>query len=90
MRKRHWDAISKATRGASPAFTALKLGKVLDMNLHEHAREISGIVHVAVREDRIEATLAKLHLCWKYVDFALTAHEKFQDKVLLVQVSCLC
>lgn len=75
MRPRHWGALlEKVAHGAAPFSSperdpTLRLGALLDLRLHEHANDVEETCDQAVKEAKMEETLAKLSAAWGGVEW---------------------
>ena len=86
MRPRHWDLLGKATK---KEFTPphldpnLKLQGLLNLQLHEFGADVEEITDQAIKEEKMEDTLAKLKETWAAVVFLSDPYKPGSDVMLL-------
>jgi dynein heavy chain len=79
MRPRHWDLLMKAT---SKTFMPphedpeMKLQGLLDLNLHEFTADVEEICDQAIKEEKMEETLARLKEGWSAVAFVAEPYKE--------------
>lgn len=80
MRPRHWGALIKVTK--RPDFRPptinndIILGDVLSLNLHKISNDVEEICDQAVKEEKIEQTLAQMEERWSKINFTMSPYKK--------------
>ena len=86
MRPRHWALLMKATK---KTFTpphedpAMRLQNLLDLGMHEYVADVEEICDQALKEEKMEETLAKLDNAWKGVSWVAEPYKEGSDVSLL-------
>ena len=78
MRPRHWDALMKATgKEFTPphADPDLQLGGLLALDLHLFTNDVEEITDQAVKEEKMENTLAALSERWRTIEFNMSPYK---------------
>ena len=86
MRPRHWDLLMKATdKVFKPPHEdeQMTLKSLLDLNLHEYKESVEEISDQAMKEEKMEGTLAKLSEFWSGVEFVEEEYQQGSDIKLL-------
>ena len=77
LRERHWKKLMDVTKKSFDTNTdSLSLGKLMAMNLHEHAEAISDIVNGANKELGIENALKQIETTWRTMRFTIVKYTK--------------
>ncbi len=80
MRDRHWNNLIETTgkKDFNPPTKneAMLLGEVLSLNLYSISNEVEEICDQAVKEEKIEETLAQMEKRWSNVVFVMTPYKK--------------
>jgi len=90
MRDRHWKLLQEATSiqfTPPPEDPDLKLAGLLALNLHEFSNEVEEITDQALKEEKMETTLAKLEEVWQVVVWLSEPYKEDDDSVLLLKMS---
>ena len=80
MRHRHWEALIKVTK--KPDFSPptinndMVLGNVLSLNLHKISNDVEEICDQALKEEKIEQTLAQMEDRWSKIIFTMNPYKK--------------
>ena len=80
MRPRHWEALSKITK--RPDFVPptvnsdMVLGDVLSLNLYKISNDVEEICDQAIKEEKIEQTLAQMEERWSKIIFTMNPYKK--------------
>jgi len=86
MRPRHWSLLMEATgKSFKPPHEdkGMTLESLLDLNLHEYKESIEEISDQAMKEEKMEVTLAKLAEFWEAVVFVEEDYKQGSDIKLL-------
>ncbi len=86
MRPRHWSALMEATsKTFKPPHedTNMTLKSLLDLNLHEYKENVEEISDQAMKEEKMEQTLAKLAEFWQAVVFVEEEYKQGSEIKLL-------
>ena len=88
MRPRHWATLMGKVAKHAP-FTSpheeptLKLGALLDLHLHDHSADVEEICDQALKEAKMEDTLAKLKAAWASVEWHGEPYKEGSDVMYL-------
>ncbi|CAN0458284.1 unnamed protein product, partial [Ectocarpus sp. 12 AP-2014] len=78
MRPRHWMMLMKATgKDFVPPYQdpQLKLGGLLALNLHEFSSDVEEIADQAIKEEKMEVTLAQLAERWNNIVWGMDPYK---------------
>ena len=78
MRDRHWEALKAVTKkDFTPPYKDQEqlLGGILDLNLHEFTGDVEDICDQAVRELKIENSIASLSERWLSIDWVMETYK---------------
>ena len=90
MRDRHWALLQTATGiqfTPPPMDPELKLAGLLALNLHEFSNEVEEITDQALKEEKMETTLAKLEEVWQLIEWVEEPYKEDDDSVKLLRMS---
>ena len=91
MRQRHWEALMHATKTkfVTPFENEdLLLRDVAQLDLHQHTEQVDDITDQALKEAKMEESLAKLKETWRDIIFTFEDHETSDGgKVQLIKLA---
>jgi dynein heavy chain len=90
MRPRHWELLMKATgKTFKPPHEDpnMKLTNLLELGLHDYTDAVDEICDQALKEEKMEDTLARLKEAWASIVFETEAFDEGYSDVLLVKMS---
>ena len=74
MRDRHWKLLMTITGVEFERGASFCLADLLKLQLHKYVDDVGEVVDRAVKEDKMEQTLAKLKVTWAAVEFEFDQH----------------
>jgi dynein heavy chain len=74
MRERHWKLLMTVTGVEFDMGSDFSLAHLTALQLHKFVDDVGEVVDRAVKEDKMEQTLAKLKVTWAVVDFEFDQH----------------
>lgn len=74
MRERHWKLLMKVTGVEFAMGADFSLAHLTALQLHKFVDDVGEVVDRAVKEDKMEQTLAKLKVTWAVIEFEFDQH----------------
>ena len=80
MRHRHWHMLKKVTSGESSILPCesdeVLLSNILDLHLHNFVNEVEEICDQAMKEEKMEKTLAQIESRWSSIGFIMNPFKR--------------
>jgi dynein heavy chain len=93
MRRRHWSALMNVSRRMDFVLPldnpSILLGSLLDMNLYTLSHHIEEICDQAIKEEKIETSLAQIESRWSKIEFKMSPyanHMNVNEEIPLLSI----